>query len=324
MSTSFLSYSQDQDIDHYYGIIRAVDKDKNPYLVIENSRKIIEIDPTSKNAYYYNGDANYKLGIYWNAVSAYDKYIQLAHTNEVNVNNESGAYVNRGNAYSAMGYDNLAISDYKKAIDLSSEHWAIAHANMADTYFSNGDMPHFLENVQLAIEANPDQPSSYRLLAGYYWCEKQRFDSALYYSNEAIEIDNSNAKMYFLRGLMKKQLDYPRNEVKDDFIKAVELYSKRIKTNNQDYNALAGRAEAYYALGKKNKAREDYLQTLPFLNKLVILYPKSYRIFYSRGCIYNSLGENKKGAADFEKTLKINPKCPFVRWTLDFEKIKKQ
>ncbi len=313
-STTFIVHSQEQDFNYYYEQMKSNDG-KNPILVIANSMKVLQIDPKTTTAWFYNGKANNDLYMYWNTIAAYDKYIQINP-------NWTGAYTNRGNAYAMIGYDDLSIADYNKCLEMESDSW-YGHINKANAYLRINNIPLFLENTYAAIEVNPNHPLNYTLLGQYYWGGKQDFDSACYYFNKAVEIENTNAYAYYHRGLMKKQLDYSQSEVESDFNKAIELFSEKINQNPEDYPALTGRAETYQELGKKEKSQNDYLKALPILNKLIASYPKSYRLVYSRGCIYDSLNEKDKSTVDFNKALEINPNFPFVKWTLDFEKIKK-
>ncbi len=311
--TASIVRSQKQDLDYYYKQISKNDGE-NPILVIVNSMKILLEDPST--SWFYLGKANNDLCMYWNAIAAYDKYIQIDSISP-------DAYINRGNIYAKVGYDSLSIADHNKGLELEPSSW-YGYINKANTFLRMGNMALFFENIHTAIKIRPYYSYNYTLLGQYYWGEKHDFDSAHYYFDKIIEIDNRNISAYLRRGLMKKQLDYPQSEIESDFNKAIELFSEHINNKNpQDYSAFIGRAEAYSELGKKEKSQNDYLKALPILNKLIGLYPKSYTLIYARGCLYDGLNEKEKSTTDFNKALEINPNFPFVKWTLDFEKIKK-
>ena len=78
---------------------------------IVDCTKVIELDPTDAEAYFYRGMAYRELGEDKKAIADYNQVNQLNPT-------APGLYNNRGNAYQKIGEKTKADADFAKAKEL--------------------------------------------------------------------------------------------------------------------------------------------------------------------------------------------------------------
>ncbi len=76
------------------------------------------------------------------------------------------------------------------------------------------------------------------------------FNGALNNYNQAIILDSTNAKIWFLRGNIKMSLKM--------FNEAIFDYNKSIELNEKNMDAYYNRGYAYFILGNEDKACENY------------------------------------------------------------------
>jgi tetratricopeptide (TPR) repeat protein len=76
------------------------------------------------------------------------------------------------------------------------------------------------------------------------------FNGALNKYNQAIILDSTNAKIWFLRGNIKMSLKM--------FNEAIFDYNKSIELNEKNMDAYYNRGYAYFILGNEDKACENY------------------------------------------------------------------
>jgi tetratricopeptide (TPR) repeat protein len=109
---------------------------------ISDFDRAIEINPNYAKAYNNRGNAYAGLGNYKQAISDYDRAI------EINPNYEY-AYNNRGIAYACLGNYKQAISDYNKAIEINP-NYAKAYNNRSVAYVSLGNQKQAIEDIKTA------------------------------------------------------------------------------------------------------------------------------------------------------------------------------
>lgn len=163
----------------------------------------------------------------------------------------------------------------------------------------------------------------YRQIQGHLTGSKDKYDEAIRYYNEAIELDPASAMSYYERGVsycMKE--DYQR--AVEDLTKAIELdpnfilsYAERgfnrIRTGDydgaiSDYNWAIkhddlNKARAYCNLGDAYRRKGDFDSGLKECNKAIALRPIFYYPYKIRGCIYYDRKEYEKAIEDFTKAV---------------------
>ena len=110
---------------------------------------------------------------------------------------DSAAYIynDLGASYAAQGNDNLAIANYKKALDLSPT-WQIALANLYGAYLDTEQFELADEVKEKVLGLESDNPWIYYTFGGAYY-DAQMYDEALEMYNEAKNsYDKDNYLLY--------------------------------------------------------------------------------------------------------------------------------
>ena len=86
-----------------------------------------------------------------------------------------------------------------------------------------------------------------------------------------------------------------------NYLKAIEHYSKAIKLNPRLSGVYNNRGNIYSSNGEFDRAIKDY-------NKAIELNPEFAEIYNNRGAAYDSNGELDHAIADYDKAIELNPK----------------
>jgi len=180
---------------------------------ISEYNKAIELNPKLAEAYNNRGIAYDKLGQHTRAMSDYNKAIELNPKDAM-------AYNNRGTAYTQLGEYTKALSDFTKAIEFNPK-LAEAYNNRGFAYTNLGQFNQAISDYNKAIELNPKLAEAYNNRGGAY-INLGQFNQAISDSNKAIELNPKDAMAYYIRGLAYCGLG-KSEEAKKNLLKAVEL-----------------------------------------------------------------------------------------------------
>ena len=188
---------------------------------ISDFDKAIQLKPDDAKAYVNRGLAKYYLGQYLAAISDYDKAIQLKP-------DDAKAYSNRGAAKTDLGQYFAAISDHNKAIQLKPDA-VNAYVNRGVAKHGLGQYTAAIQDFDETIRLKPNDATPYnnRGLAkdnlGQHAAAIQDYD-------KAIQLKPDYAKAYYNRGVTKASLNRT-SEAKQDLRTALRLAEK---TRNND------------------------------------------------------------------------------------------
>jgi Flp pilus assembly protein TadD len=186
---------------------------------ISDYDRAIEINPKDVESYSNRGVAYRKLGNYRRAIEDYDRAIEINPKH-------AEAYYNRGIAYAELGNQRQAISDYDRAIVINPEY-ANAYNNRGATYGKLGDKRQAISDYDRAIEINPEYAEAYNNRGATYGKlgDKRR---AISDYDRAIEINPKRAEAYYNRGIAYAELGYD-NKAIEDMQKAARLDNDEAK-----------------------------------------------------------------------------------------------
>jgi Tfp pilus assembly protein PilF len=186
--------------------------------------QIFQIRPNSPidfdaDAYYNLGVSYVKLGIYTQAISDFDRAIEI--------NPEyADAYKGRGVAYGNLGNYTQAISDFDRAIEINPDY-AMAYYDRGVVYEILGNNRQAISDFDRAIEINPEYAEAYNgrgLAYGKLGNNRQAISDF----DRAIEINPDYAMAYHNRAVVYGILGNHMQEI-EDLQKAARLGSKDAK-----------------------------------------------------------------------------------------------
>jgi tetratricopeptide (TPR) repeat protein len=126
------------------GYAKVVDYEFKDYKsAIDDFNKVIELDPSYENAYFYRAWANFELNNYHECIKDYSIVIKL------NKNN-SGAFNNRALAKIKINDTEGALNDFSNAIELSNNE-NLYYKNRGDCFEKKGDIQSALSDYKTAI-----------------------------------------------------------------------------------------------------------------------------------------------------------------------------
>jgi tetratricopeptide (TPR) repeat protein len=240
---------------------------------------LLKLNPAE--AYFNRGLEYYNNGDFDQAISEYNKVIQL-------VPNNANAYYNRGLAYAGKGDLDPAISDYDKAIQLNPDFFE-AYINRGNAYFDNGNMDQAISDFDKAIQLNPDFVMAY-YNRGNAYKDKGDLDRAISDFDQAIQLDPTLAQAYVNRGIAYSE--------QGDLDRAISDYDKAIQIRPDDTLTYFARGNAYRDKGDLDRALSDFDQAIQ-------LNPNLADAYYNRGATYAEKGDTASAIADFKKVLEL-------------------
>jgi tetratricopeptide (TPR) repeat protein len=264
-ATSNINKSENDYLEEIKLKISADDYDG----VISDCYKILEINPSSEDAYYYRAYAKNGLQDYQGAIDDYNKAIEInprdARTycfrgiSKANLNNHQDALIDFNKsiaidpkndfAYESRGRSKVelknyreGIADYNKAIQLDSK--------AQEYYFARGyakgqlkDNLGALADYNKAIQLGADDYATYLNRANTK-VELKNYNGALADYNKSIEINSDYAPTYYSRGLAKEKLN--------DYEGAINDYDKTLEIDSTFYMASIMKAFAKQNLKVNN------------------------------------------------------------------------
>jgi|GEM_PF-900597 uncharacterized membrane protein/Tfp pilus assembly protein PilF len=150
----------DFDADAYYNLGVSYGKLGNYTQAISDFDRAIEINPEYADAYKGRGVAYGNLGNYTQAISDFDRAIEINPDYAM-------AYYDRGVVYEILGNNRQAISDFDRAIEINPEY-AEAYNGRGLAYGKLGNNRQAISDFDRAIEINPDYAMAYHNRAVVY------------------------------------------------------------------------------------------------------------------------------------------------------------
>lgn len=228
----------------------------------------LELFPGRVPEVYNNRGVAYRMeGKLQEALSDYNKAIEISEDRE-------RSYNNRGIVYEMMGRHEEAIADYNAAI-MSYPEYVTAYINRGDCYAKLGRMQEALRDLTKAIELDPGDLNGYQKRAGVNAAmgntEMALKDYASYLSIYPLEPD-----IYFSRGSLYMH-EGRFDDAVNDFSRAIEL--------------RPGFLEAYGNRGTSYLNLNEYSQAIADFSMVIKLSPKSDMAYLSRGLAYMDMGD---------------------------------
>lgn len=157
-----------------------------------------------------------------------------------------------GRTYVAQGEPNLAVEEYKKAIELDP-NFAEAHCSLGNAYFVLGEVNLSVEEYKKAIRIKPLLSEARCGLAAAYHRLGDK-DSAIRELKEATEINPKDGTLHYNLGKIYDEAQ--------KYELAKREYEKAIEITPNDYEAYHNLGKIYEAEGNNKKAVECYQRVI--------------------------------------------------------------
>ncbi|MFZ0932657.1 MAG: tetratricopeptide repeat protein [Syntrophobacteraceae bacterium] len=253
---------------------------RNNFTLYDHS---LEVSP-SHIMYCNRGVAYEALGNHRQAISDYEKAIELAP-------GRTEPYNNRGIAYDRLGNHRQAISDYNRAIEIYPEY-AAAYGNRGTAYSGLGEYRQAISDFDRATEINPELAWAYNG-RGMAYGKLGNHRQAISDFDRAIEIKPEYAEPYNNRGVVYDLLGNNRQAI-SDYDRAVEI--------DPDYaDAYYNRGVAYAELGDHRQAISDY-------DRAIEIKPDYADAYNNRGVAYARFGNRSQAIEDLQKAARLDNK----------------
>ena len=165
-----------------------------------------------------------------------------------------------GNLYVSGGQSQLALEQYKAALELNPKNTS-AITNMGAAYYQMGKLDDAIAQFRLALQQAPDDAETHYLLGAAY-IQQNKVDEAVPEFQAAIKSNPNLAAAYI--GLGNTQL------LQDDLEGAVTSLSKAVQL-------APSQPEAFYALGKALMLKGDQAGARQALQHFLTLNPPANR-----------------------------------------------
>jgi len=185
-------------------------------------------------------------------------------------NHKADLYAERSKLYAEQGKITYAIKDLvfaNKLDSLNPEYYLI----LADFYLGMGKSEMVNSVLQKGNNYVPNNKDIlYRLGTLYFYI--QDYKKAMAYLNEAQDIDNYFAEVYFTKGLIFNELG--------NNSKAIEAFQFAVEREPEYY-------DAYIQLGLLFSEKQDSI-ALDYFNNALRLIPDSYEALYGKAIFYQN------------------------------------
>lgn len=226
-------------------IFRQATNSTNLNEKIELYTRVIELEPTNLDAYFFRGLAKNDLGDYSGAIVDYSKIIVQEP--------DADTYYNRGNSrYSLKDFEG-ALEDYKNAFKLDPQFVDPLYS-LGCVKYDLGDFEGSIEDFTTLIKAIPTESKFYTHRALAYVALKKH---ALALNDYSLAIlADSSADSYYNRGVFYMDINY-YDKANDDL-----LISLKLNENNSYAYFYRGASSLF--LGKYMDAITDFNTVIKF------------------------------------------------------------
>lgn len=254
---------QEKEAQEWFEKGNAYGGNKDFDKAIEAYGKAISLNPKYSEAYFIRGYVYADKEQYEAAIRDYSKVIELTPSSSV-------AYNNRAHAYRPLGQYDKAIADCNKAIELDNTY-LLPYFNRARAYEGKGDFDKAIKDYKIVIEHDPMGESA----------------------------KTAQSQIEVLPGIIIAQGDIFSG--KENYDKAIELYTKAIELSPENAEAFFSRGDSYAALDDNDKAIADY-------SKVITIEPKNARVSYRRALLYFKQEKFDRAIRDFSEVIKLDKK----------------
>ncbi|MHC6203063.1 tetratricopeptide repeat protein [Breznakiellaceae bacterium SP9] len=275
---------------------------------ISDGVRVINLRPASPPAevFVLLGSSYLAKSRYTEAIENYTKAAAINAADEYILAGLVEAYKMRGMEYHSVNDYNKAAADFSQALDIDKNN-AVLLLHRARSWFAMQNYDHAIDDWLEAIWLEPDTGTSKELAEAYkargiHYYTNNRIDSALADFDKALDIDNSNAELFYYRGKI-----YSAKRI---FESAARDFESAHFFDPDNTAILSDLTAAYLSWGDENfnakyysAAIADYEKALKFgdiSNKSNII-----RSYLERAYSNHKAGLFDSAISDFERALQL-------------------
>ena len=273
---------------------------ENNQLITESNPNLTQTDKNLKNIldYFNQGNAHENLKQYKEAISAYEKAIEINPDLEIEKPNDpelAKAYRFKAfNVWKEQKEYIHAIKDYDEAIKIDPKY---------TDYLYKGDILSELKEYQEAllaydeaIKIKPGYAGSYLHKVIAHEALKQYKEAISAYA-EAIKINPNHSCTNTLNNLMENKKLWDHQE---KHIQAIEDYAKAIKINPKN-------DEAYHNKGYAHAELKQYEDAISAYAEAIKIEPQYDEAYFNKGNAYVELKQYEAAISAYDEAIKIDP-----------------
>ena len=247
---------------------------------IDYLKQSLERDNKNALANIILGDAYLKLKKGGEAMSSYDRAIQLNDQNPL-------AYYKRGQLYTSSRNYNEAEQAFNKAIEINP-NFAPAYSDLGELYYFAGQYDKALSTFQKYVDMAEDTPETKAKYASFLFLTKN-YDKTLQVAEEVLQKQPDNTVMNRLRAYSYLELGQP-----DKALQAMESYTQKI-----DPSKLI--AEDYEYYGRILMKNNQPAKAIKNLEKALQMNPENVELYAELANAYAQDKQYDKAIAVYER-----------------------
>lgn len=222
------------------------------YYAMNNTRSAKETLLAIEKKFPDNSEALLKLAELYYLVKQYQEAITYVNKSLRLDENQARAYHLKGNIYREIGDTAKAISSFQTAVEQDNA-FADGYYDIAVMYAARKN-PVALEYLNNALRVSPSHAQALYAKAKFYQ-DTEQYDVAISeYEKALTKLPGCETCAYNLGAIYLN--------IKKDYKKALEQFSKAIAINPNYLEAYFARGYTYFLLGDKNAARAEYKMCL--------------------------------------------------------------
>ncbi len=289
-------------------------------LANQNCQQAVNLAPQLAEAHTCMGNVAFGTGRYEEAVTQYQRSLDLDP-------NEDYALGQLADAYQKLGHLAAAEVAYKKAISVRPNYWAVynwlgvfytnqsryneasemfskvielapdnyrGYSNLGGTYVYEGRYSDAIEMLKKSIALRPNLDAYSNLGTAYF--SLRRFSDAAENFQQATKINDRNMVVWGNLGDALYWSVARRAEAKVAYDKALELGKAQARLNPRDGETLAMMAD-YYAMNDQKSEAMDSLE------RAVHLEPKNSEVLFRSALVYNHFGQTTEALQWLQKAI---------------------
>jgi eukaryotic-like serine/threonine-protein kinase len=260
---------------------------------VEACQRSVTLGPNASNGYTCLGTVDNGTGKYEQAITEFQRALELDFTSD-------DAVRGLALAYDRLGRGAEAEKTFQKAIQTRPQYWA-GYTSLGHFYVQQARYEEAVQQFQRSIDLAPDDPHGYRSLGGSY-IYMGRYEQAIEVLRKAIDL-YPTTQAYSNLGVAYFNLHR--------FDDAVAAYEHGCPAQTADYIACGNLARAYYwAPNRRNQAEPYYRRAIGLAQERLKVNPRDGDPHILMASFYAMLGDKPNALRHLRDALALRPDDP--------------